>query len=649
MGNLRLEKGRRLESGFAIIDVVELGEIKAQGVWARHDSGAEVFHIVNDDSENLFAFAFATAPENDTGVAHVLEHVALCGSKNYPVKDAFLVLSQGSLQTFLNAMTYPDKTVYPASSENERDYFNLMSVYGDAVFRPLLGEWAFMQEGCRREIVRDEDGEERLSITGVVYNEMKGAYSSLDAHAGLWSTKSVLPDTPYGFESGGNPDRIPDLDLGQLRDFHAKKYSPANCRIFLAGNIPTEKQLDFINKNFLSGDEAPPRGEAAPLTEKQRRMSAPKELKISGPACGEIKSTIFISWLCAEKSDTDELIALAALEEILLGHDGSPLLKALIESGLGEDVSPVTGLDGGPAEAVFTIGLRGVESGAEKEVEALILGELERLAREGLQRREIEAALQYMEFSQREIKRAGGPFSLVWMSRCLRSWMRGGKPWDSLLVNAAIKKIKDNPASDYFESLIRKFFLENPHRALVTVEPREDFLPEQEARLARELEEKLRGMGAREKQGIIDKCAEMEKEHEKEDDPKALMSIPHLSRGDLSDRIEIVPRAYEMLGGAAALCHDIHTNGISYFEIALPLDVLPRELYAWLPFFCRASTSVGLPGMDYAEVSSLFAQTVGGFAASLEAGSAAPSDGAEKGPFDRFDLLGRDWIVYRMK
>jgi len=658
---MNLKKGQKLDSGFTVVDVVDLREIQATGVWARHDRcGAEVFHVVNDDSENLFAFAFATPPQDSTGVAHILEHAVLCGSENYPLKDAFIVLAQGSLQTFLNAMTYPDKTAYPASSVNEHDYFNLMSVYGDAVFRPLLSRWSFMQEGHRFEIARDESGAEKLSVTGVVYNEMKGAYSSLNAYADLWVTKSVLPDTAYDFDFGGSPDSIPDLTWEGLKDFHKKRYSPANCRVFLAGNIPTEKQLDFLSANYFSAFAQGEGGEAAPRVESQPRWTAPVERRIPCPSAGDdVKPTVFVSWLCTHVTDVAESIALSALSSILLGHDGSPLLKALIESGLGEDASQVSGLDASTAEAVFSAGLRGVRIGAEKEVEALVLGELRRLADEGIPPKEIEAALLAVEFSQREIKRSGGPFSLVWMARSLRAWMHGCKPWDSLLLEPSMEAIRRNLAGDsrYFESLIRKYLLDNPHRAFVVMEPQTDFLSKQEARLEEKMAGMLRGLSAEEKRSIIDMSAALEESQSEGDTPEALAAIPHLSRADLSADPETVPRRHEDLGGAPALCHDIHTNGISYMEFAFPLDILPHEEYEWLPFFGRAATSVGLPGMDYAQVSSLLAQTVGGFNFSLQTGTAAPDNGAAHPLGARIvetargalDIAGRDWMLYRMK
>jgi Zn-dependent M16 (insulinase) family peptidase len=667
---MNLRKGQILDSGFCIIDIVELAEMQATGVWARHQKcGAEVFHVVNDDSENLFAFAFVTSPEDNTGAAHILEHSVLCGSERYPLKDAFLVLAQGSLQTFLNAWTFPDKTVYPASSVNEHDYFNLMSVYGDAVFRPLLSEWTFMQEGHRYEFAKDSAQENKLSITGVVYNEMKGAYSSLDAYAGLWSVKAVMPDTPYSFESGGNPEHIPQLSWEDLKKFHRRRYSPANCHVFLAGNIPTEKQLAFLNEQFFSSIEG---GTTSPSIAKQKRWTAPEQFRVPCPAGasdddapsvdgapsidGGSKPTIFLSWLCADAVDTSENIALAALTEILLGHDGSPLMRTLIESGLGEDITPVSGLESELGETLFVVGLREVSGPVEemgKQVEALILGELRRLATEGIPKEEIEAALSFMEFSQREIKRSHGPFSLVWMRRTLRTWLHGGKPWDGLLLTPTLETLKQRLAenSRYFESLIQKYMLDNPHRALVMLEPQKDFLSQQEARLAEELAKTEQGLSDAEKNRITEKSAALEKIQSEGDSPEALATIPHLSRSDLSPEPKMIPRSLENLQGIPALCHDLYTNGITYIDLAFPLDILPQEDYSWLPFFARTAISVGLPGMDYGEVSSLLARTVGGFNAILHTGSAAPTADSPviQTPAGAFDLAGRDWIIYRLK
>jgi Zn-dependent M16 (insulinase) family peptidase len=644
-----LVKGQSLDSGFVILDVVDLDEMQAVGIWAKHEkTGVEVFHVLNDDVENLLSFSFATFPQDNTGAAHILEHSVLCGSERYPLKDAFIVLAQGSLQTFLNAITFPDKTVYPASSTNEHDYFNLMSVYGSAVFRPLLPEWTFMQEGHRREYTPDG----KLSITGIVYNEMKGAYSSLDAYAGHWSVKAIMPGTPYEFNSGGDPENIPELNLEGLKEFHRTRYSPANCRVFLAGNIPTEKQLSFLNEQFFSHLE---RGKACDPIAKTERWKEPKKFRVPCPAGSECKSTIFLTFLCSDVTDINENTALMTLAAILLGHDGSPLTRKLIESGLGEDITPVSGLENEIRETLFAAGLKGVEGDPEQmsgKVEELIMSELRRLADEGIPQEEIEAAVLSMEFSQREIRRAGGPFSLVWMRRSLLAWLHGSKPWEGLLFEPAMAKIKENLKSNkrYFETLIQKYFLDNPHHALVIIEPKEDFLPRQEEKLSQTLANIEKNLSESERGTIIEKCRLLEKIQSEGDTPEVLAAIPHLSRNDLSVESDYIHRRHDDLSGVPALCHELYTNGITYADMAFPVDILSPEDYKWMPFYSRAVVSVGLPGIDYGEVSSLLARTSGGFIARLFTGTAVRGTTPYlQTPSGHFDLTGRDWLVYQLK
>jgi Zn-dependent M16 (insulinase) family peptidase len=664
-------KGERIHN-FEILDVVELPELDAKGIWARHTSGAGLFHVHNDSEENLFAFAFATPPEDSSGAAHILEHSVLCGSERYPLKDAFIALAQGSLQTFLNAWTFPDKTMYPASSVNEKDYFNLMSVYGDAVFRPLLTEWTFMQEGWRLE-----PGEKGgLGYSGVVYNEMKGAYSSMDAYAGLWSVKAVMPGTPYAFESGGDPDCIPDLSREALKEFHRSRYSPGNCRIFLAGNIPTEKQMEFLDRVCLAGL---PAGKPLPRPARTLPWNESRFVRVSCPGSGEeTKPQAFLSWLCSDTVDTVETMALSCLAEILLGHDGSPLTRTLTESGLGEDLSPSSGFEGELGETLFCAGLRGVnaerrngawDDSTYKKIETLILEELRRLAREGIPKEEIDAAMFSMEFSHREIRRSHGPYSLVWLRRAMRGWLNGAKPWETLLFVPNFGAVKQRLAenSRYFEGLVETYLLNNPHRALVAVEPEDNYLAKKEAELRAVLAEKETSMSAAEKKALAEKAAALEKIQSEGESPQALAAIPHLSRSDLVPQPDIIPGEFcfipgnsENGGDVPCLVHPLFTNGISYAEFAFPVDVLEPEDYPWLPFFARAVVSVGLPGMDYGEVSSLLARTAGGFYAMLESGSPAPR-GAEGAagqadaaagtilPPSMEKLLGRDWIVYRLK
>jgi Zn-dependent M16 (insulinase) family peptidase len=642
------ESGARI-SGFIILETIDLPEYKAKGIWARHErTGLEVFHVLNDDSENLFAFAFATAPKDSSGVAHILEHSVLCGSEHYPLKDAFLVLAQGSLQTYLNAWTFPDKTVYPASSVSETDYFNLMSVYADAVFRPLLSEWTFMQEGHRIEGVNE--GSRGLSITGVVYNEMKGVYSSLDAFAEQWSAKAVMPETPYAFDSGGDPECIPDLTWADLKAFHKERYAPANCRVFLAGNIPTEKQLSFLNEKILA--DLPP-GTASAAVPCAKPWDAPRTITVPCPAGAEQKSTVFLTWLCGKASDYNDKIALAALVDVLLGHDGSPLTRVLVESDLGEDLAPVSGLEGELREPVLSIGLRGVEIGTDAgEVESLILGELRRLRNEGIPKEEIEAALMSLEFSHREIRRSSGPWSLVWLRRSLRSWLHGGKPWESLCFMPHFAELKKRIAADsrYFESLIEQFLLNNPHRALVAVKPETGFLEKKEAELAKRLEQTSSRLSETEKHGIEQKARELARLQAEGETPAALACIPHLSRKDLSPGIEPIPRTFHNAAGTPLISHELFTNGVAYIDLAFPVDTLAPEHYPYLKLFADISLGLGLPGMDYGEVSSLLARTVGSLHGMLQTGSPAPGAAHTIAlPSGIMDIAGRDWFCVRLK
>jgi Zn-dependent M16 (insulinase) family peptidase len=638
--------------GFEIIARQDLEELQAIGIWARHiQTGAEVFHIYNDDDENLFAFAFPTIPADSSGVAHILEHSVLCGSQKYPLKDTFIVLAKGSLQTFLNAMTFPDKTVYPAASTNRQDYFNLLSVYGDAVFHPLLDEWIFQQEGHRLELQQDESsGSWRLERTGVVYNEMKGNYSSVDPIAADWSFRAVLPDTPYAYDSGGDPREIPKLRWEDLKAFHREHYNPANCKIVLCGNIPTEEQLAFLHEHILAGLEPGRPVDPIPLA---KPWTQSRELSIPYPATdASQKSTVLLSWALLDSTDADESLALAALSEILLGHDGSPLHKALVESGLGEDVAPATGMEGEIRHLVFTVGLRGMDGTNKKALEDLVMSTLKDLADKGIPKEEIEGALFGMRFANQEIRRAGGPFSLIWMRRVLRSWIHGKAPWNTLLFEksyrAMTEKLSANPR--YFEGLIEQYLINNPHRCLLSVDPQVGLSEAQEAETRAELEHLLANLSDAEKAALAEQTRRLKAIQESTDAPEALARLPHISRKDLVPEVESVPRGLHDLGGIPLLSHELFTNGIVYIDVALPVDVLTAEQYLWLPLLARTIPGLGLPGIPYNVLSSRMALQVGGFYSILHTSS--PVKGTAQAlatPGGIYHIRGRDFMIFRMK
>jgi Zn-dependent M16 (insulinase) family peptidase len=385
---------------------------------------------------------------------------------------------------------------------------------------------------------------------------------------------------------------------------------------------------------------------------------------VPSPAGADEKATVFLSWLCPAENAVDTL-ALQVLSEILLGHDGSPLSRALVESGLGEDLASCCGLEIELRETVFSVGLRGVHkknalsAGAEindNAIAALIEKELQRLVSDGIAAEDIEAALLSLEFSIREIRRAHGPYSLVWLRRALRSWIHGGHPADNLLVTSRWAELKGHIAADsrYFEKLIEKVLLNNRHEALVVVKPEKSFIKKQEKEAEQKLRRLEKSLTDWERQAIRDKAAEMEAKQTAPDTPDLLAKIPHLSVKDLSRTIEAVPRELHEAGGIPALAHPLFTNGITYLDFAFPLDALSPEDYLWLPLFSRVITSIGVPGKDYGEMSSLLARTLGDIHTILRSGGKVEGTGTggmpnTADPFEPFDIAGRDWLIFRVK
>ena len=637
--------GDRLH-GFEIVGVSDLPELKAKGIFARHEvTGLEVYHILNDDEENLFAYAFLTPPEDSTGVAHILEHSVLCGSKNYPLKDPFMVLAKQSVKTFLNAMTFPDKTVYPASSMVEADYINLMSVYGDAVFFPLLEEWVFRQEGHRFEF--GEGG--KVSIQGVVFNEMRGNYSSFDSIAGDWSLRSLLGGTPYEHDSGGDPADIPALSYEQFRAFHAKYYHPVNCRVFLSGNMPTERQLELLQNRFLVHFGP---AEKPLLVEPVRRFEAPREMEVPAPA-GEEKdvsgTTVMLNWLLPDSTDTVALMEANLVAEILLGHDGAPLSRTMLESGLGEDIAPSSGLETEILHMCFCAGLRGVPRGKAKDFEELVMSTIRRLSEEDIPEQEIETAVRSIDFSNREVRRASGPFALTLMRRSLRGWIHGLSPEKTLRYIPAFEEVKRRLASEkgYVSRLLREWFVSNPHRSLVTVYPDSDYEKRLEDQLATRVKLFESGLDSQKRAALIEAQSAFFAKQKEADSEEILARIPHLARADLPLVTEHIATDIRFSGPVPVLLHEQPTNGIAYADFAIPVDILSAEDYPLLPFFSSVFTGMGLGSLSWAETSALSARITGGLGTMLFTSSTVPGTTAPA-PLPQ-SVCGRDFLILRVK
>lgn len=604
--------------GFEVVSARELPEYRSIGrLFRHHKTNAEVFHLANEDPENLFAFAFRTLPQDSTGVAHILEHTVLCGSRRFPLKDPFLLLMKGSLQTFLNALTFPDKTVYPASSTVERDLFNIMRVYGDAVFFPLLSREMFSQEGVRLQF-NDHDN---LELTGVVFNEMQGAYSTHDSIASEWSYRSLFPDTHYGYDSGGDPREIRDLTYEDFKAFHETYYHPSNALVFLYGNIPSDRYLEFLDSEFFSRFEsAPPSGQVSV----QPRWSTPREKRVTYPIKPtedtRARSSVTLNWLLFPVTDPHRVLSFEVLTEILMGNSGSPLQKALVESDLGEDLSAPSGLETELMELVFSVGLRGTDAEKRPEIEKLILGTLERIRDGGLDPEVVEGALRKVEFRNREI-RSGGPFGLRLMRRALRGWLHGAGPVTTLEFSRWFDKLRQEVASDqrYFEKLIDESLLKNQHRTSLIVEPDQDH----ERRIRQEMESWIadyeKQIDDREKDAVRERQRRLLEIQETPDPPEAVAKIPFLRKSDLPTQVRVIPYEEERIATDVALySRDIFTNGIVYIDLAFDVSGIAAELMPYLPLYAYATTELGLPGRSYDEVAREVALNLGGLSAHVE-------------------------------
>lgn len=621
--------------GFKLLERVMLEELNAEGLWLKHErTGLEVFHIVCDDAENLFSFAFKTPSFNSTGVAHIIEHSVLCGSERYPLRDPFIKLANQSVNTFLNALTSSTRTMYPASTMIEADYFNLMSVYADAVFFPRLEEWTFKQEGHRVEI--DENGE--LSIQGVVYNEMKGAYSSFDSVAGDWSEKVVLQGTVFAEDSGGEPKCIPNLTYEQFKEFHRVHYAPSNCKLFLYGNIPTQKQLAFIEQNFLSrfSDEDLSRQNALCTDEDfvkkafgigvPQKIKEPKTITVCAPASEDVTGpTVLVNWRYPVLHDPLVNAEFSIIDELILGNRSSPLHKALLDSGLGEDISPVSG-SSGEEFAVFSVGLRGVKGDvnvASKKIEKLILDTLDDLYKNGIEN--IESAFMALEISQKEIKRSeNGPYSLVHMRRAYRYWMHGGKPYDFLIPAKYVAIIKQNIQNDqdYLSSLIKKFFIDNKERMTLIVEPDAQFDAKQKQEEQNHIQKLFANAKDKaQKDALLSQIKlEQEKLHalqQQSEDEKASALLPHLRPKDLTPIVIYSNEKRSNILDVPFVACEEATNSITYLSVRFPIDVLEPADYRFLTLLEGAITMIGFGGMDWSDAETAVTKCCSGLFANL--------------------------------
>jgi len=597
--------------GFKLIKKQDISELKTRAMFFSHiKTGAQLLSLSNDDKNKVFGITFRTPPSDSTGIAHILEHSVLCGSRKYPVKEPFVELLKGSLKTFLNAFTYPDKTCYPVASQNLKDFYNLIDVYLDAVFYPRLTPFIFQQEGWHYEL---EDIDHPLIYKGVVYNEMKGAYSSPDSILAQHSLQSLFPDNTYGLDSGGHPRNIPDLTFQQFNDFHSKCYHPSNARIWFYGDDDLDERLRIINDYLKDFDliQIDSTIKLQPLFSHPKNYIRP--FMVGEEEKSKAKGMITLNWLLPETHDVNINFSMRILEYILLGMPASPLRKALIDSGLGDDIAG-EGLVNEIRQSYFSTGLKGIQIKNVKGIEAIILDTLSRLAHEGIDPLTVEAALNTIEFRLRENNAGHLPRGLQLMLRSLTTWLYERDPLALLAFEAPLKAIKNkvqsNPA--FFEEIIDRFFVNNPHRTTLTLKPDPDMQINERAYEKDRLDKAKSAMKPVEIKSIIENARELKLLQETPDPPRKLATIPFLELSDLETNNSIIPITHLDHQGTPILFHDLSTNGISYLDIGFNLHALPDKYLSYVPLFGRALIEMGTENEDYVTLTQRISRKTGG-------------------------------------
>ena len=597
--------------GFQLQREQFISELKTHARFYRHEkTGAELLSLSNEDENKVFGITFRTPPSDSTGIAHILEHSVLCGSRKYPVKEPFVELLKGSLQTFLNAFTYPDKTCYPVASQNLQDFYNLIDVYLDAVFYPNLTPFVFQQEGWHYEL---ENTDGLLSYKGVVFNEMKGAYSSSDNVLSEKSLQSLFPDNTYGFDSGGNPRHIPDLTFEQFLAFHRKYYHPSNARIYFYGDDNHDERLRLVNSYLMDFDaiEIDSAIRMQTTFEKSRRFVHP--FMVGKEETAPAKGMITLNWLMSETMDPKTNFSLRMLEYILLGMPASPLRKALIDSGLGEDIAG-EGLGSELRQIYFSTGLKGIEIENSEAIEALIMETLTTLAEKGIDPRTVEAAVNTIEFRLRENNSGHFPQGLNLMLRSLTTWLYDSDPLALLAFEAPLGKIKSGlqANSAIFEEMIYRFFLNNPHRTTLILKPDPVLGEREEASEKDRLAKARAGMSPDQLGEVADNTIKLKRLQETPDAPDALASIPVLKIADLKKENKTIPLARLDRQGTPVLFHDLFTNGIAYLDLGLNIHALPDKYLPYVPLFGRALVEMGTEKEDFVTLTQRISRKTGG-------------------------------------
>lgn len=605
-------------SAYELLKEEELKGIKSYGYLLRHKkSGARVLLIENDDDNKVFDIAFRTPPKDSTGVPHIMEHSVLCGSKNFPTKDPFVELVKGSLNTFLNAMTYPDKTVYPVASCNDKDFQNLMHVYMDAVFYPNIyrHEEIFRQEGWSYKL---DSLEEHLEYNGVVYNEMKGAFSSPEGVLDRVIQNTLFPDTVYANESGGDPEVIPELTYEQFLDFHRTYYHPSNSYIYLYGNMDMEEKLQWLDQEYLSAFDYLEIDSRIQYQEPFSQM-VEKEIPYSIASDESEEDNTFLSYnkVIGTSLNRELYVAFEILDYALLSAPGAPLKKALTDAGIGSDI--MGSYENGIYQPYFSVIAKNANVEQKEEFVQIIETVLQDIVKNGIDQKAVEAGINYYEFRYREADFGNYPKGLMYGLQTLDSWLYDeDQPFMHIEALDTYAFLKEQIGTRYYENLIQKYLLDNTHGAIVVVRPEKG----RTARMDRELDEKLQAYKASlsetERQALVERTAALEEYQSEPDREEDIARIPVLRREDISREIEPIINEEMTIAGVPVVFHEIETNGIGYVDILFDMSGIEEEL---LPYVGILQSVLGIIDTNHYEYGELFNEInryTGGIGTSLE-------------------------------
>lgn len=587
---------------YEILDEHRVEDVQSDGFILKHKkSGARIAILSNNDDNKVFYIGFRTPPEDETGVPHIIEHTTLCGSKKFPVKDPFIELAKGSLNTFLNAMTYPDKTVYPVASCNDQDFKNLMDVYLDAVFNPNITKYEeiFKQEGWHYELIGKDD---ELKINGVVYNEMKGAYSSPDEVLSSQIYRSLFPDNTYSKDSGGNPEYIPKLTYEAYLDFYHKYYHPSNSYIYLYGDMDVVERLEWLDKEYLSlYDYKKVNSEInkQPAFDEIKNVEAQYSITMDDSQ----ENKTYLSYNRVVGDTLDEMLyqAFDVLDYALVSSPGAPVKQALIDAGIGDDV--YGSYDAGILQPVFSFVAKNANASQADEFESIIENTLKEVVKTGINKEALLAGINSSEFKFREADFGQFPKGLLFGLNCLDSWLFDDmKPFIHLECLGTFAKLRKAVDTDYFEKLIQEYLLDNTHGSSVTVKPKRGLGNEREEALAKELSDYKASLSDEEIKKLIEDTEHLKKYQEEPSSDEDLRKLPMLTRADMKKNAMPFSNIEDELSDVKVVRHDIESNGIDYISFLFDAGDFAQSELGYLGFFTNALGLVSTEKYSYTDL-----------------------------------------------